>query len=230
MTRVAIHQPQYLPWLPYFDKLDRADVLVLLDDVNFHKRGVQNRNAIRAGGESLMLSVPVHGSQNTVLRDVAIANEQDWVRKHLRSIEQSYARAPCARLIGQLQAILEQGHARLIDLCREVTQWMCGVLEIECRMVSASEFRSSGSKQDHIIELCRAVGGQTYVSGTGAREYQDEAVFAAAGLTLEYQQYTNPVYEQFSPDGAFVANLSALDLILNHGSASREIMLSGRTQ
>ena len=46
---ISVHQPQYIPWLGYFDKIAASDAFVFLDDVQYKARAFQNRNRIRAG-------------------------------------------------------------------------------------------------------------------------------------------------------------------------------------
>ena len=93
MTVVAIHQPQYLPWVPYFDKADQADVFVYLDNVRYDPRGIQNRNRIKTPRGAQWLTVPVAGGRDQLICDLVIADE-DWRQRHLRSLELNYFRAP----------------------------------------------------------------------------------------------------------------------------------------
>ena len=57
--RLSCHQPQYLPWLGYFDKINKSDIFVFLDDVQYKKREFQNRNKIRNSTGEEWLTVPV---------------------------------------------------------------------------------------------------------------------------------------------------------------------------
>ena len=44
MTKVAIMQPTYLPWAGYFGLMMASDIFIFLDNVQFEKRGWQQRN------------------------------------------------------------------------------------------------------------------------------------------------------------------------------------------
>lgn len=225
---VSIHQPQYLPWVPYFDKADSCDLLVHLDTVQFQRRGVQNRNQIKTAGGAQWLTVPVNADRNTTIREVAIA-DANWQRKHIGSIEHSYRHAPFFNMFEKgLRPILAEERANLCDLNAAVTNWMFGCLGILCKQVRASELRVSGAKDDLILSICEAVGATVYLSGQGARDYQDEKKFQERGIELRYQDYHNQPYPQCLSEIGFVPNLSALDLILNVGPKGREIMKAGK--
>ena len=225
---VAIHQPQYLPWLPYCDKAASCDLLVHLDNVQFQRRGVQNRNQIKTRTGAHWLTVPVNATQATTIREVTIANPH-WHKKHIGSIEHNYCHAPFFRLFEEgLRPILVAGWENLCELNIAVTNWMFDSLEIECRRVRASDLKVLGAKDDLILGICDVVGAKTYLSGQGARAYQDEKKFEEHGIELRYQEYKSPSYPQCFPEIGFVADLTALDLILNAGPQAREIMHSGK--
>ncbi|MDR3400907.1 MAG: WbqC family protein [Chthoniobacter sp.] len=225
---VAIHQPQYLPWIPYFDKADQCDVFVHLDSVQFQKNGVQNRNQILTAQGPLWLTVPVSASLERTIRDTPIADRR-WPKKHIRTIEQEYRRAPHAGLFDEsLRALLEQDWPSLAALNIAVTGWMFERLGIRCRCVRASDLVVDGTKDDLVIGICRAVGATEYLSGTGAKSYQTPEKFTEHGIALRYQNYRNQPYSQCHSTSAFTPDLSALDLLLNAGPQARGIMLQGR--
>ena len=93
---VSVHQPHYLPWLGYFDKIDRSDVFVILDNVQYKKREYQNRNRIKTPGGAQWLTVPVvtKGRYHQLAGEVEIDTGENWADKHLKALELNYARAP----------------------------------------------------------------------------------------------------------------------------------------
>jgi hypothetical protein len=227
MTIASIHQPQYLPWLPYCAKADGCQVFVYLDNVQYQKNGVQNRNQIKTAQGAQWLTVPVNASSDTTIRETRIA-DQRWTKKHLQSIRQNYARAPFLDLFEEgLRPILEQPHEDLAGLNIAVTEWLFRSLGIGCKRIRASELKVAGMKDDLVIAICKAAGATVYLSGHGAKCYQDEKKFRAEGIELRYHEYHNPTYAQCHPAGGFLPDLSSLDLILNAGPDSRAVMLSG---
>jgi hypothetical protein len=230
--RVAIHQPQYLPWLPYLAKADACDVFVYLDNVQFKKghgkrAGVQNRNQIKTAHGARWLTVPVNASLGQKISEIRIA-DRNWQHDHIRSIRKNYAHAPFISLFDEgLRSILEQPHASLCDMNVTVAEWLFGCLDIQCRRIRASELNATGAKDDLVISICKEVGATVYLSGQGARVYLDETKFRMQGIELRYHKYENQPYEQCYPDAGFIPGLSALDLILNVGPRAREVMLAG---
>lgn len=224
---VAIHQPQYLPWVPYFDKASQCDVFIHLDNVQFARRGVQNRNQIKTATGAQWLTVPVNARRETHIVDVTIA-ENPWRENHVRSVEVNYARAAYFDRWPELRTILELPWERLADLNIALTDRFFAQLGISCHTVRASSLAVDGGKQDLMINLCKAVGGDVYLSGTGAAAYQTPEAFAREGIELRYQSYRNQPYAQCFPEIGFVADLSALDLILNTGPAAPGILAAGR--
>jgi hypothetical protein len=229
MTTVAIHQPQYLPWLPYCDKADSCDIFVYLDNVQFMRRGVQNRNQIKTPRGPAWLTVPVSAPREEKIQHVRIAGTA-WQKDHILTIEHNYARAAAYERFnnGLKPLVLAHSWDYLADLNIAVTDWMFAQLGITCQCLRASELKVSGVKDDLLLAICKAVGATVYLSGQGAKAYQDEARFRQHGIELRYQHYQNQPYRQCFPEIGFVPDLSALDLILNMGDAARAIMLAGR--
>lgn len=230
MTTVAIHQPQYLPWVPYCDKADACDIFVYLDTVQYQKNGLQNRNKIKTAQGGAWLTVPVHVKLGDLIKDVK-TSDSHWVKKHIASIEQNYSRAAHAELFGQgLRPLLEHGPDNLADLNIQITEWFFSQLGVGCRRVRASELNITGNAQELVIDICKALGATRYLSGKGASDYQDNECFAREGIELVYQDYTNQPYRQCHSGIGFVPDLSALDLILNEGPNARSIMMTGRNK
>lgn len=224
MTVVAIHQPQYLPWLPYFAKACQADIFVYLDNVAFQKNGVQNRNQIKSAGGPIWLTVPVHANLGTEIRDIRIASDE-WRRKHIQSVVQNYARAAhIDDFHSGAKPILEQRWEYLVDLSIAVTEWMHHKLGVNCRRIRASELKAAGEGENLVLNICRELGATEYLSGKGAAAYQDPAHFEKSGIGLRYQTYRPVEYPQCHSTLGFVPDLSALDLILNCGSDSAAIL------
>lgn len=225
---VAIHQPQYFPWVPYCDKADACDCFVYLDTVQYQKNGVQNRNQIKTAQGAAWLTVPVRASGSLAIREIPLA-DATFAKRHLRSIDQNYARAAFVEQFRQgLRPILEREWTQLAELNIAVTEWMFAALGIETRRVRASQLNVAGSGEELVINICKALGAASYLSGHGAKAYQLDANFEAQGIELRYHEYRSQSYAQCFPTLGFIPDLSALDLILNHGPAARGIMLAGR--
>lgn len=112
----------------------------------------------------------------------------------------------------------------LSDLNIEITRWMFELLDIRCKLMRSSELGVNGAKDDLVIDICQAVGARQYLSGEGARSYQDQAKFDCAEIELKYQNYDFLKYPQCFPKQGFLPAMSGLDLILNLGDRSRDFL------
>ena len=232
--KVAIHQPQYLPWLGYLDKLDSADVLIFLDTVQFKKHEWQNRNRIRTKDGWQWLTVPIIDRFPEQIDRVEVNSKTDWQRKHYQALRQHYGSAPYWALLGpELTALLQEPWARLCDLNIAVLDLLCRHLGITTPRRLASSMEAREEPTDRLIDLCRAVGGTVYLAGQVAARgedlkepYMDSARFSQAGIQVQVQDYQHPEYPQrYTP---FVSHLAVVDLLFNCGPESLQILRSGR--
>ncbi|MFO0573920.1 MAG: WbqC family protein [Polyangia bacterium] len=228
--RVAIHQPNYVPWCGFFAKLRAADVLVLLDDAQMPRgRSYVSRAQVLGPDGPMWLTVPTHHAADERILDVRIA-DAGFGRRHLATLRARYGRAPhFAEIFGLLEPIYAAvaaeppGERRLVTLNLRLLTALAAYLELDRPLVRASALgvpRQQGERgDDRLIALVRAVGGRVYLSGPGGERYQDPAKFAAADLTLELRRYQPVPYDQGRP---FVPGLSLLDPLfrLGRGAAS----------
>lgn len=229
---VAIHQPHYLPWLGYLDRMRQADLFIILDHVQFERRNYQNRTRILFDGISRWLSVPViQRSQLERITEKQIDNRVDserkwWGSRHMAMLRHAYRDAPYYDVYApRLQEILETRHDRLVNLDAATLKFLREALNITTPLITSSELRVSGQRSDLILNLLKDVGADTYLAGMGgSRDYLKRDEFEAAGIDIQWQNFRHPVYSQCGGE-AFVPGLSAVDLLFNHGPESRHIFL-----
>lgn len=219
----AIHQPNYLPWIGFFHKMLTCDVFVFADDVLISNKTVTNRNKIKSTKGALVLSVPL-ALKKVLIKDVVISNNQNWAERHYQSMQHNYARSPYWNDYKEkLRNIYSKTWVKLIDLNLEIINFIRDVLEIKTPTVLSSQLPDlKGRKTERIIEIGNALGVDIYLSGQGARVYNDETCFTNNGIELRYQQFIHPVYPQLWGD--FIEKLSVVDLIANCGPQSRKIL------
>jgi len=228
VTVVAIHQPNYLPWIGFFHKLARADVFVSLDSVQFNPRSYTNRCQIRGPGGPLLLTVPVgREGRFRPIDQVRIVDQDRWAEKHYLSFERNYRRAPYWAEHGRFlhELYVERRWERLADLNEAAIRYVMGYLGLRCQLVRASELGVEGQSTELLLKLTRAVDGTVYLSGPTGRQYIDEARFAEEGVGLVYHAFVHPTYPQHRAP-PFVPNLSVFDLLLNLGPESRRLVLA----
>ena len=225
MTTLVVLQPGYLPWIGYFDLLQKADVFVHYDDVQFDKHGWRNRNRLKGSRGAVWLTVPVRhsGRAGQKILEVEIDDRQNWQRKHLATVRQLYARAPYLdSIFPNLTDILDRPWRRLVELDLAVVDWLARELGITTLRYQASELNICGDRNERLLNLCRHFGATTYLSGNAARDYLDVPQFSANGIRVVWHDYAHPAYGQ--QHGEFVSHLSLLDLILNVGPNSLAVL------
>ncbi|SEH11032.1 WbqC-like protein family protein [Natronorubrum sediminis] len=220
---VAIHQPNYLPWLGYFHKIQTSDVFVFLDDVEYTSSSWINRNKIKTPDGWSWLTVPVAGSSGEI-SSVDIAND-DWRDTHRKSLRQNYGKASAFEEWWPIfDDVYAQSWDSLCELNIHLVRTIADHLDLECTFVRSSELDVDASKTDRIVRLCEEVDADRYFSGTGARSYLEHDRFEDADIALEYQSVTHPRYEQRFDE--FVPQLSIADPLLNVGSAETTELLA----
>lgn len=228
---VAIHQPTFLPWLGYLHRMMEADLFIVLDHVQFERRNYQNRTRIRLDNHAHWLTVPVqHKSQQERIIDKIIAypgaeEARWWGADMIRTLRHAYRDTPFLDpYIHKLRDILESRPGRLVDLDLAMLEFLRTALAIETPMLKSSTLKLAGTKSDLILNLCLEVGADTYLAGMGgSRDYLDREAFARAGVNIAWQDFSHPRHSQCG-SGEFIAGLSAIDLLLNHGSHSRYLL------
>jgi hypothetical protein len=221
---VAIHQPQYLPWLGYFDKMRQADVFCVLDTVQYKKNEWQNRNRIKTADGWQWLTVPVTYRYPQTIGEVAIDNRSTWRRAHLQGLVTNYRRAPhFERVFPLLEEALRRPWERIAELNRHLMEGLQALLELEQkRTVCASAIDASTDPTGRLIDICRTLGGDTYLAGAGAAGYMDFDRFRQEGIRVVIQDFRHPVYPQLF--GGFESHLSVVDLLFNCGPRSADIL------
>jgi hypothetical protein len=213
---VSIHQPAYLPWLGYLDRIAASDAFIYLDTVQFEKNSFINRNRIKTRSGPLWLTVPVlsHGHQDRTLLELRIDNRQHWKKKHLRSIEQNYRRAPYFNeRFTKLLPLYDVDDDTIVDLCFQQLRLWTAEFGLKARIIRASELNAEGRKSNLVLALCELAKARIYLSGPQGRDYLDVSAFASAGIEVRYHDFVPRPYPQLF--GEFVPAMAALDYWMN---------------
>jgi hypothetical protein len=225
---IAVHQPQYLPWIGYFHKIDQADVFVLLDTVQFKKNEWQNRNKIKTAQGWQWLTVPVLYRYPQLIQEVPINNKAPWQRKHRQAIISNYKKAPHYELLEPFfEEIFSSSWEIISQLNIEVVRRLAKILGIDTPLHVASELGAFPEDPDErLIAIAQHFGAETYLAGAGGRNYMDLKKYEKAGIAVIFQDFTHPVYDQLF--GEFEPFMSVIDLIFNHGDESLKILRGDR--
>lgn len=225
---VAVHQPQYLPWLGYFDKIDSADVFVLLDTVQFKKNEWQNRNRIKTADGWQWLTVPVTYQFPQRINAVGINNRERWQHKQRQAIASNYRKAPFwGHLFPFIEELLQPTWEQLAPLNIFGVKGLMEILGIDTPLYVASELPPFPEDPDErLIAITKHFGADTYLAGSGGRDYMNLDRYEKGGVKVLFQEYRHPVYEQ--QFGVFEPFMSVVDLIFNHGEESLSILRDER--
>ncbi len=220
---VAAHQPHYLPWLGYLDKIARADVFVVMDDLQFEAQNFQNRQRLKLATGPRWLTVPlVHAPLDARIRDRRIddsgrGGRHHWQHRHWRTLEMHYGRAPgFAQLAPALGDVYAHAWTHLLDLNLHLLDLAMDWFGITTPVVRASTLRPTGARTERIRSVCEALGATHYLSGRGGSlDYLDTGMLAQAGIEVIWHDYQHPVYPQRYPGLGFVPRLGFLDFLFN---------------
>jgi len=223
---VACHQPNFLPWIGFFYKALLADLVVLLDDVQF-ARGFTwvNRNRLKCDQGELWLTVPVKkkGRGLQKISDVEVVDEGNWPRRFFQGISQNYAHAPYfAEHSAFLKDLMQMRWRKLVDLNVAAIYYLAGSLGIGNKVVLQSSLQIQSQGSELLVKITKETGADVYLTPLVSKKYVDEILFARQGITIQFFKFIPSVYPQLW--GEFIYNLSALDLLLNCGGKSLEVI------
>jgi len=219
--KCVILQPSYIPWRGVFDQINRSDVFVFYDDVQYDKRGWRNRNQIKTPRGKQWLTIPVYSrgaqTEHIAIDQIRIVWDNPWNEDHWKSLQHAYGKAPhFERYVPLLEKFYTRHDEHLADFTIDFTIALAGELGIRhVRFLRSSELAVEGQKTDRLIAVLAKVGADQYISGPSARDYIEDDKFKASGIGLEYMVYNYPEYPQlYPPYDAFV---SILDLLFMTG-------------
>jgi hypothetical protein len=212
----AIHQPDYVPYPGYFYKILHSDVFIFLDDAQFSTSGGHDRNLIKTPRGAYRLKIPVQQTLGDKLNAVRTKDELGWKKRHLDAVAENYRRAAFYdRAFPVYEEVLLGRYPSIAELNEALIRRFCAESGLDITFLKSSEMSIRAMREQRIYDICRAVGADTYLSGTGARAYQSEADFEASGIKLVYSPYAPREYPQLW--GGFIGNLSVLDYVMNRG-------------
>jgi len=167
---VSIHQPAYIPWLGYFDKISKSDIHIILDDAEYSKNDLFNRNIINTPEGWIWLTIPIKYKNKTPINQIKIDNSKKWKRKHWNSIKFNYSKSLFFKEYSKnLEKLYFQDWKNLSDFTIAVNKEILSLLGIKTKLVKSSEINAPGSKNEKLLNLCKATKATTYFSGEGAK-------------------------------------------------------------
>lgn len=234
-VKALIVQPFYLPWIGYYGMMDKADIFIIADDVQFVKKSWHRRNKIKMLNMPKWLTVPVIKSKDfQMINEVVIDNTPkfkekhgllNWKEKHWKLISLAYAKAPYFdEYRMDIEEIYTKDWNTLSELDIFITEKIFKLMNLKIpEIVKLSNLGLKGKKVDLILNVCNEVGADEYISGPAARnyiDYNEYQKFKQENIDLYWFEFSHPVYPQLGND--FLPFLSAIDLLFNTGKKSRD--------
>jgi hypothetical protein len=231
---VAAHQPSYLPWLGYLDKLAKADVFVVMDDLQYEAQNFQNRNRLKLNHGPHWITVPLVSAPQTArvcdrrIDNTGRGSRHHWQQRTWRTLCVHYGKsAHFERYAGALEDVYVRRWDSLVDLDLHMLDLARLWLGIKTPIIRASSLDLRGAKTDRIADFCAKLGATVYLSGRGGSTgYLDTDQLARGGVATMWQQFAHPTYPQRYPHLGFVSHLGFLDLVLNTGPEAAAIFSS----
>lgn len=212
--KLAVMQPYLFPYAGYFQLIYDADLFLIYDDVSYVKQGYINRNSILSSNGVTRFTVPVPGASSNKL--ISELKFDDDVRKVLRTIQQSYSRAPYFNDIFPLvRNALTFDDRSIASVCQKNFEDFFSYLGIEKKFFKTSElnYDRAGNACDRLIALCQNFKADHYVNAPGGRKLYRKSDFAEHGIKLEFIDPLLKIYSQESEE--FIPNLSIIDMLMN---------------
>jgi hypothetical protein len=224
---VTAHQSSYLPWLGLFHKVYLADIFVFFDSVQFSKKDFTSRNLIKTSNGLQWLTIPTFtkGLYSQKINEVRIENNF-WQKKHFKSILSAYKNSQYLDYYYEsLSNLYNKKYKFLVDVNYDFTKFFFESIGINTRYIYSSNFAWQGSKNELIINMCKELRATAYIFGQMGLLYADQRLFEDNTIKMYVQEYQHPIYSQLH--GAFKPKLSVIDLLMNEGHNSLNVILSG---
>lgn len=224
--KTTIHQPNFMPYLGFFDKCNYADIFVIYDSTQFKKNDFQNRNRIKGKDGGFWLTVPITYNFGDKINEVKIDNSKDWKTKHLKSLEACYSKSKYFRkYFNKIKKIYYKEWNLLSEFNIKLIKFFFYELGINCDVILSSNLKIKNLGTNALIEICEKVKSDHYISGKDGKKYLNLNKFNEKNIKVEFQDYQHPKYNQNFGD--FESYMCILDLLFNEGPNSLKIIKDG---
>ena len=218
--KVSIHQPDYIPWLPYFNKMKNIDLFVFLDCAQYTKNGFHNRNKIKTSNNQTYLTIPINKKQYfKPINKIELPSDNSWQKKHWKSILFSYSKSPYFKDHKDFfENIYKLKFNFLADLNIEIIKYIKKEFSLQNKFIRESELNIDENLKgtERLVAILKKLKANYYFSGSSGEKYLDLFLFKKEGIEIEFQHYQHSIYPQLF--GQFIPGLSAIDWLFNCGN------------
>jgi hypothetical protein len=216
--KVAIHQPNFFPWLGFFHKIYKSDKFIFLDNVQFQKTGGvwTNRVKLNISNNSKWFSAPIERSFNGVkmINEMHFSGHLNWREKLIRTIHLNYKKSEYfAFVMPFIEPLIFNNNNNISEYnINSILKISEQLFPGEQTFYKSSDILCNGSSNHLLCCLVKSVNGKTYLCGGGSGGYINEDFFKNNNINLQMQNYNEPDYKNKSFNG-----LSIIDCLMNNG-------------
>ena len=213
---ISIHQPDFIPYFGFFNKISKSDTFVIMDNVQLSRSGWTHRDQIKTKKGVEWITIPIKKiKEKQLIKDVKIDEQKNWRKKHLNVIYENYKNSKYFDECYSIKTIYDNKTNSLLEFNLFAIKLLFKKLDIKPEIVFLSELNVSGNKSQLLINILNKLGVKNYISGIGAKDFLNLPEFKKKGLEVNYNEFVHPVYKQLY--GNFICNLSIIDILLNCG-------------
>lgn len=224
---ISIHQSQFLPWIPYFYKILKSDIFIIMDDVQYQKNGVQNRNTIKTPVGESYVTIPIVSKSTSLINEVTILNAIH-LSKFLKTLTNNYSKARYFDIVfNRIKNLIEQNnYIKLDDFNKDLIFLILELINANVEVKYSSQFSLATKKDDLVLDLILACGKKSYITGTGGLEYMDLDKFYKNDIEIYQYDFKYKPYTQLWEKQGFIKNLSIIDLLFNDLEIAKDYILN----
>ena len=222
--KISILQSNYIPWKGYFDLIAKSDVFVIYDEVQYTKNDWRNRNLISTLNGPQWLTIPIRQENLAQKIFESKISANNWQRKHISSLQGSYSKAKYFNAFKDKVFSLYENQSDFIsEINISFIKAICEMLEIKTQIIDSRELNLMGDRNIKLLDACKKLNADTYISGPSAKNYLQEDLFKQEAINVEWMDYSgyNEYKQVFEP---FVHGVSIIDLIFNTGAEAKNYM------
>lgn len=215
--KVSIHQPDFFPYFGFFNKINKSDTFVVMDNVQLSKSGWTHRDQIKTKKGIEWITIPLNKiKEKQFIKDIKINENIDWRKKHLNLIYENYKDAIYFNEVYDLIKIIYENKSNsLFEFNINAIKLLFEKFDIKPKIILLSELEVFGNKNHLLIKILNKIKIKNYISGIGAKNFINIDEFKKEGLSITFNEFEHPKYNQLF--GNFIYNLSIIDILLNCG-------------
>jgi hypothetical protein len=226
-----LSQPTFFPWIGYYDLIDQSNIFVILDDVKFEKQSWHHRNNFKSKKGLELFTLPVLSGKSKLIKDIELSNPERIQKKFKNFLITNYSKAKFFKTYFPIfieRFNKDSNSKKLLILNSGLINLSLNILQIEKKILFSSSLKVERIRSERIIDICKKCNEENYLSSLGAKEYllKDQNKFTDNQIEVFLHNYNHPQYNQLY--GKFNSYACILDLIMNEGDNSINIIRSGR--